>query len=329
MPVVSLLLLACVAAAYGLWRPGEVVRDGRHDLGRNGLWLGHAWLGDDAWFVRNGKQDQLTVREPAVMAALAEKLRRHGIRDLYPHLCPATRAGALPAVDHDQVGRFLDHFEGFRVMPWVGGVRGDSARVDDPVWRAGFCRAVAELMDRHPRLAGVQANVEPCPSGNPGLLLLLDELRVALPAGKLLGVAAYPPPTRWQPAMEVHWEEAYFREVAARADQLAVMMYDTGLGWSKPYVRLMRDWTVEVLRWSQGTEVLLGLPAYDDAGTGWHDPKVENLANALAGIHAGLRAYGARPPAGFAGVALYSEWEMDEAEWALFSREFSRSSSSP
>lgn len=53
---------------------------------------------------------------------------------------------------------------------------------------------------------------------------------------------------------------------------------------------LMKSWTTEVLDWSGDTPVLLGLPAYQDAGTSDHYPDVENLTHALRGIHAGLSA---------------------------------------
>jgi D-methionine transport system ATP-binding protein len=61
------------------------------------------------------------------------------------------------------------------------------------------------------------------PSGDSDFLKLLDAIRAVLPKGKLLSIAAYPPPTRWHPFPEVHWEQNYFREVAKRCDQVAVM----------------------------------------------------------------------------------------------------------
>lgn len=323
VPCAALILAGLMVLAYFVWQPGREVLDGRHDRARNALWLGHAWLGDDTWFTRNGQTARRSFfRDAATLRALAEKLRGHGVRDVFPHLCPSGADGSLPTVDEAQAVRFLDHFEDFRVLPWIGGVFDGSARIEDAAWRARFCREIAELLTRHPRFAGVQLNVEPCPSGNAAMLTLLEEIRAALPPGKLLSVAAYPPPTWWQPGLEVHWEEVYFRAVARRVDQLAVMMYDTSLPWKKPYVRLMADWTREVLAWSEGREVLLGVAAYDDAGTGWHDPEVENLATGLAGIHAGLSA---GPPPNFAGVAIYSEWEMDAAEWDYFTRHFTSS----
>jgi len=44
----------------------------------------------------------------------------------------------------------------------------------------------------------VHINIEPMTSGDANFLALLDELRSALPKEKLISIAAYPPPTRFQ-----------------------------------------------------------------------------------------------------------------------------------
>jgi hypothetical protein len=97
------------------------------------------------------------------------------------------------------------------------------------------------------------------------------------------------------------------------------MMYDTSLRHPRLYQKLMADWTREVLAWSEGRQILLGLATYDDADSGYHDPKTENLINGLLGIHRGLST---PVPTNYQGVALYCEWEMDEAEWAGFRGRF-------
>ena len=326
-PLRTLLLLLGVLGALGVaylvWSPGLRVRDGRHDLRSNGIWVQHGWLGDDGWFARN-ERDASLFRDPKRIRQLARLLADHGVMYVFLHLCPCGPGGAVAPVDAEQTERFLDAFADFRVLPWIGGVRGRQCSPESPTWRATFVASVVELLRAHPRLAGVHVNIEPLPSGDPDFLTLLDELRQALPSGKLLSVAAYPPPTRWQPSPEVHWDESYLRQVARRVDQLAVMMYDTGIRWRKPYRHLMSQWTAEVLDWSGDTQVLLGLPAYDDAGVGYHHPDVENLENSLLGVHAGLSRFDTLP-AHYRGVALYCEWEMDEREWRYFKAEFERS----
>jgi hypothetical protein len=98
------------------------------------------------------------------------------------------------------------------------------------------------------------------------------------------------------------------------------MMYDAGQQNSKAYQRLMADWTQEVLAWSEGRPVLLGVPTYEDADVGYHNPEVENLRNALLGIHRGLSR--ATLPANFQGVAIYCDWETSEEEWSHFRDHF-------
>lgn len=315
-------LVIAVPLSYLLWSPGKEVSDGRHDRGQNGIWLQHGWLGDDGWFVRNDRTSRLKeFRDANRIRAFADKLRDHGFTDVYPHLCPCDIDGDIAKVDPAQLERFLDAFDGIRVIPWIGGVHGYHARPKDEGWRQAFVASAVGLIESHPRLAGVHVNIEPMPSGNQEYLALLSELKAALPVGTILSVAAYPPPTRWHPFPDVHWEEAYFRAVSDRADQLAPMMYDTSLRYSKLYQNLMAEWTTECLSWSQGKPVLLGLPAYEDAGVEYHVPEVENLDNALLGIHAGL-GRNAELPATYQGIAVYNDWEMDESDWATLRASF-------
>jgi hypothetical protein len=319
--VVGLALLAGLFAAYVFWSPGLIVRDGRHDRGRNGIWLAHGWLGADEWFVRNGKTNQFArYRDQANVRELAAKLRTHHVTDVFPHLCPADSQGGIPAIDARQVELFLDEFGGFRVLPWIGGPNGSQVRCNDARWRIRFINSARDLLAAHPRLAGVHLNIEPLTTGDVDFLTLLDELRASLPKEKLISVAAYPPPTHWHPYEDVHWNEGYFRQVARRVDQLAVMMYDTALRAQKPYRRLMADWTREILNWSEGKEVLLGVPTYDDAGVGYHNPEVENITNALLGIHRGLSRNSL--PTNYQGVAIYCDWETDDVEWRYFRENF-------
>ncbi len=322
-PVIVLLVIVClVGHAYLAWSPGTRILDGRHDLKSNGIWIQHGWLGDDAWFLRHQK-DTTRFRNDSALQALAGLLAQHGIVHVYPHLCPCDPDGTIARVDPAQAERFLDHFDGFSVVPWIGGILNKHCWPRHSEWRSSFVASIVRLLQEHPRFAGVHINIEPMPSGNADFLTLLDEIRHALPEGKLLSVAAYPPPTRWHPFKEVHWDEPFFRAVAGHVDQLAVMMYDTGLRVPKVYQQLMSTWTTQILAWSGTTDVLLGVPAYDDAGVGYHTPRVENLPTAIKGIHAALNRLSRLPPH-YKGIAIYCAWEIDDDEWSFLSREFER-----
>lgn len=325
-PLRTLLLFFAVFGAMGLaymaWSPGKCIRDGRHDLRTNGIWIQHGWLGDDLWFERNHK-DKTLFRNDQKIQDLANLLVSHGVKFVFPHVCPCNPGGNIAPVDPVQTERFLDNFGDFQVIPWIGGVLGAQCSPESPQWRTNFVSSVVDLFKAHPRLAGVQLNIEPMPTDNANFLILLDELRKAMPADKIISVAAYPPPTRLHPFPDVHWEEHYFRQVAQRTDQMAPMMYDTGIKLSKLYRHLMCHWTSDVLNWAGNTQVLLGIPAYNDAGMEYHSPDVENLQNALSGIHAGLSRYEVLPQS-YAGVAIYCEWEMAPDKWSCFKKEFER-----
>lgn len=324
-PGAALALLVLLARA--LWSPGLEIRDGRHDLGRNAMWLQHGWIGADSWFSDNDREWKKPLfRSDAKVRELAKLCAQNNIRDLYPHLCPTQSDGSIMAVDDAQLERFLRNLPNNRVLPWIGGPLDSDVTPDIDARKKRFIASAVALLKKHPRLAGVHLNVEPWPSGRADLLQFLEELKAALPPQKILSVAAYPPPSRLHPFPEIHWDEAYFKEVAQRCDQMVVMMYDTSLRDPKMFQWLYSQWTKGVLRWTNGqkTEILFGLATYDDADSGYHHPRVENLDTSLRGLHRGLSSLKPLPP-NYAGAAIYSEWETDAAEWKTWRQGFMRS----
>ena len=225
------IVFGMLVGCYWLWRPGSSAP--LPCFSNNAIWLGHGWLGDDGWFKRNNR-NMADFRDVAKCSSLLQKFHDNGISTVYPHLCPAQPNGSIAPCDKEQTERFLDTAEKYnvKVIPWIGGVLGESARPADEKWRSNFVASVDELLKAHPRLAGVQVNIEPMPSGNADFLKLLDELR-RVTAGRTLCVAAYPPPTRWHPVPDVHWDLPYIHQVASRCDQMAVMMYDTAIPLEK------------------------------------------------------------------------------------------------
>lgn len=316
-------VIVLVLLARALWSPGLDIRDGRDDLGHNAMWLQHGWIGADSWFKDNDREWKKPLfRSAEKVKALEALCERNHIDTVYPHLCPTQLDGSIMPVDDRQVELLLDNAPKLKVMPWIGGPYGGDISLNYPKRTAKFIASTAALLRRHPRLAGVQINVEPWPS-TPEMLQFLKDLRAALPPGKRLSVAAYPPPSRLHPYPEVHWDEAYFKQIAANCDEMAVMMYDTSLKDPKMYQWLYAQWTKQVLNWTAGTkaEILFGLPDYDDAGSGYHNPGAENLETSLLGLHRGLNAFPHLPP-NYRGAAIYSEWETSPEEWRTWQARF-------
>ena len=311
------LLLLC--AGYMMWSPGEEVTHSPHDLETNGLWLQHGWIGDDLWYARHGKAGlKPQFRDREQIHKLADTIRHHNIRDLYPHLAPSSAKGELLQPDHAQMERLLDQLEEERVMPWVGGVYQEHVHADDPQWRARFINDILALLKRHPRLAGIHLNIEPWPSGEPDLLTLLEELKQQLPHGKLLSLASYPPPVPVVGNELVHWTPAYITKLSEVVDQMVFMNYDSNMKLEKLYIVLQRWWVQKILESvSDDTQVLIGLPLYEDRWAPWHDPDVEHLQSSLAGLNEALNELDEVPPS-YRGVALYADWEISEEEWRSF-----------
>ena len=310
------IILGISALCYWGWQPGS--DEPLPQYTNNAVWLGHGWLGDNGWFERN-KRKKADFRSKEKISALFKKLSNCKIKTVYPHLCPAQMNGKIAACDNEQFARFLDLAGQYniKVLPWVGGVLYESARPGDKEWRKNFASSVDALLKQHPRVAGIHLNIEPWPHDNADFLRLLDEIRMVT-QGKILSVAAYPPPTKWHRFPDVHWPLYYIHRLTRHCDQLVVMMYDTAIPLEKFYIKLMSDWTKQLtgaIR-STGCELLLGIPAYDDAGVGYHHPQVENINSALQGISASPRKNAIN------GIAIYCEWEMDEAKWREWRRHF-------
>ena len=313
----SAIVLGIPALCYWVWQPGN--EEPLPEYRNNAIWLGHGWLGADSWFIRNNRNKE-DFRSVEKISALFKKLSDNKISTIYPHLCPAQMNGKIAPYDSGQVERFLDIAEQYniKVIPWIGGVYEESARPADEKWRKNFVASVDELLKKHPRLAGIQINIEPWPSDNVGFLMLLDAIR-PVTDGKILSVAAYPPPTKWHQFPNVHWPLVYIKRLTNHCDQLAVMMYDTAIPLEKFYIKLMTDWTKQLTSATRSStcELLLGIPAYDDAGVGYHHPGVENINSALQGISASPRKNAIN------GIAIYCEWEMNENKWSVW-RKFIR-----
>ncbi|MBI5374041.1 MAG: glycoside hydrolase family 18 protein [Candidatus Schekmanbacteria bacterium] len=323
--ILAVLLMVSILFGYSFWKPGLDVTDGRYDVGKNGIWIQHGWIGGDEWFVENDKKDRIIdFRNAERVKALATQLREHNITYVFPHLCPTSVNGVIPNVDSEQTKLFLKTFEGLNVMPWVGGVRGIQAFPEKPEWRKNFAGSIRNLLTTYPEFSGIHINIEPSPVSSREFLVLLDEVKSAFPEDgkkRILSVAISSPPMLSNPFSKANRKKDYYREVAKHCDQMVVMMYDTSIQFEKVYQYLMAKWTQEIISWSGERDVLLGIPAYKDEGVYYHNPRVENIENALLGINAGLSHY-ATLPKNYQGISIYCEWEMEPDEWKLLEEHF-------
>ena len=278
-PLAGLLFLALVAFGSAIWlrSPGIDVRDGRHDRGRNGIALGVAWIGGDA-------------------GAIAEPVRQQRIAEIYLQLPPPNPDGTLPGLDPARIEALL--YECYEARGW--------ARIDvsqlplfDTRCRRFFISDLRRLLDRLPRLRGVQLDFANIAEVSPDMLALLDELRPVLaPDARPISVAVGA------------WQEPYFREVARRADQVVVPLEAAASTFSKMTVARNTARIGTSLAWCEGKPVLFRIPSG------------KQLRHSLAVLHAGLNR---QPlPEQYQGVIVDAGDDIAGAGWTELRERFLR-----
>ncbi|HEU5317023.1 MAG TPA: glycoside hydrolase family 18 protein [Chloroflexota bacterium] len=322
------VLLVAMAAMAGVvrgcvLRPAAALPGSHYNVGANAAWLGIEWVNE-----AHGEVE---------IAALAAQLRAHQIADAYVYVSYLRPSG--------QFGETFAHARAFtramnaagpeiRLQAWrgvplrVGGgaMAGGPGHADlgDASTR-GTIAAFAARVVRDAGFDGVHLDPEPAAEGDPHLLALLEEVRAAVGRDAFLSIAT--PrirPLLWEAGMPavgpLFWSGAYYREVARRVDQVALMTYDSAL----PVPWLYRQWgRFQVIALSRalegaGADVLVGVPTSRER-TFTHVPSAESMSSGLLGTIDGLNDAAARPRA-ITGVAVYPHWETTEEDWRTYRR---------
>ncbi|MEU0545915.1 hypothetical protein ABZ319_39200 [Nocardia sp. NPDC005978] len=294
--------------------------DDARTRGRDAVWLGHAWV--------DGR------RSDADVAGLATLLSGTGIKDLYVHTGPLEHDGALPAELHPNARWFVDTahrlLPGIRVQSWLGDILApefDGMNVEDAATRERVAASATGILDLG--FDGIHFDLEPVRSGSPGFLALLDRVRpITAARAALLSVSAPvidPLPGLHAVGLAVAdhgkwWSQGYFAQVARRADQVAVMSYDTAMPVKSLYGGYVAQQTGLALEVTPaGVDLLLGVPAYwaNDLG---HRGNAETVATAIRGIRLGLGRT-ERGRRNF-GVAIYVDFAATARDWAEYRRDW-------
>ncbi|MFD7158252.1 hypothetical protein ACFV9C_26890 [Kribbella sp. NPDC059898] len=274
---------------------------------QDALWLGHAWV--------DGR------KTAADVSALAERLKGTGIHDLYVHTGPLEHDGSLPLAKVSPKARwFVDAVHaampGIRVQAWLGDVvqpgKEHGMNLDDAAVRQRVVASARAVLQQG--FQGIHYDFEPVRSGSKGYLAVLDETRAL---GTTLSVAAAQIDPLWYLhaiPVEKWWSQDYFRQVAERVDQIAVMTYDTAMPLESlygGYVAKQTELALEVT--PPATDLLIGLPAYWENNAA-HWGHAETVSAAVRGARLGL---GDSSRKNF-GLALYVDFAATDDQWAAY-----------
>jgi len=291
------------------------ISSGKHgssfNKGHNAVWIGHKWVGE--------AQSDSEIRE------LVETLRAHQIDTVFVHSGPIESDGNIDPETYKYSVAFLEKAKqldpNIHYQAWLGQIRGKLDLGDEGVRHntAKLCMIMGNLVG----FDGIHFDIEPVWDDDKDFIKLLDECRELLPEDKKLSVALaefIPHSLIW--FLENLYEfdnyntEINYESVAQHADQIVVMAYDTGFKISELYSFLVSEQTIRVTSLYDDKEVFIGIPTYEEVKEGFY-PEVENIRTGLEGITKGMNNFRSNKE-NFAGVALYSFWEIDEEEWKTY-----------
>lgn len=212
----------------------------------------------------------------------------------------------------------------------------DIVPLDNPTLHTRVAELAALLVTTY-GFDGVHLDVEPVLSGDEGYIDMLREVRRTLgTVEESLGLEAPIPlsvavPPDWRPSDPTipfgtgftgvfEWEHDYKQQVALLTDEMVVMAYHSGLTRTDNYSMWVayqtRAYAEAVAELDIPTRIMIGLPTYS-AEPPAHDPLIENIPTAVAGVESGLLQLGEAANV-VGGLTIYAEWTTDDEEWAAF-----------
>jgi hypothetical protein len=317
--LVAVGLIGIGLARATLLHPANDFPGAHFNQGRNAIWLGIEWVNE--------------VRAISDIQLLADELKRHQITYVFAYTSYLRSDGTFnPTYAHAPAFISAMRFAqpALKILAWIGlplrqpggDVSHGNVDLTDASVRQKIVTFCSNLIN-HDGFDGIHLDPEPVMNGDGNLLALLDELRHSTGTMSLSSIATphiWPilPDVHWPLVGQVMWLGDYYREVARRVDQIALMTYDSTL----PMAYLYRLWTrFQVIALSQAlakfhTEALVGIPTSEEL-TVTHQPVAENMSSGLHGLIDGLNDTDTMAER-ITGAAIYPQWETDSAEWTTY-----------
>jgi hypothetical protein len=278
--------------------------------GRDGVWLGHSW-------VAGGGGD---------LGALTGRLRGSGIADVYVLAGRLDARGSLDPAAYPAARGFIAALHAtlpsVRVFAVLAGNAGSAGlNLDDGGTRSQI--VAAAVAARHAGFGGVQYELSPVASGDPGLLSLLSATRSALRSvplsvvvPKIEPLPGFRLPASLLSGHPVFWDSSYLTAVAGRVSQVALLAFSTGMpfpSWYSGYVARETSLALRAVPASVG--LVLGIPAYAASDSGHHG-SAETVGAALDGIRVALTGSG--HPRASLGVGMFGFESATGPDWASY-----------
>ena len=310
--LVVLLIRGCI------FRPSTAYPGEHFNQGKNAVWLGVEWVKDS--------QPQEEIEK------LANNLRHHQIRYVFVFASYLKPNGEFNST-YDHAATFVKALKATYpevvVLAWLGlplknsdEFNGGYVDLEGSSIRSEIASFSGRMIEEG-NFDGVHLDPEPIPSDDENVLVLLEQIREAIGQNAVLSIATRRIIPLFADAQipvveQLAWHASYYREIAKRVDQIAVMTYDSGMFTSWLYEQFVRFQVIQISCAVDGTgaQLLIGIPTSEE-NTRTHNPTAENITSGLQGVIDGLNDAETRPE-NVSGVAIYPYWEMDETEWKTY-----------
>lgn len=288
----------------------------RHEVGsyynrnENAVWAPHAWV------------DQ--THTPEEVRSFVETLGSHGVKYVFLHVGPIEPDGTIPPERYALLSEFLrtsrQYGDRIQFLAWMGQLR-SKIHLEDINVRRNIVKTAGILIQDF-GMDGIHYDIEPIVDDDSDFLFLLEDTKKAIGNDKTLSVALpelIPDYVFWIASrfmdLKSYLSSEFYREVAARSDQIAVMTYENSIKAASVYQYFLKNqviWVTQLLS-HEKAKVLIGLPTYDKQTETFY-PAAENIQSGLLGVIDGLNSWRSDVNV-FQGVALYGSWYTDDNEW--------------
>ena len=277
----------------------------------NAIWLRHAWV-----------EEKFPEEE---IVELVNNLKSKNIKHVYVHSGPFENDGTIKPQKYIEAKRFLEIAKQtdpeMIFYAWLGQIRGKIS-LDSLNVRNNMQEVMKDLTE-DVGFKGIHIDIEPIEDDDISFLNLLDTLNQELHEDIRISVALEEMIPHYigifMPLffdIKSYNSTEFYKEVASKTDQIAIMTYDTKVNSPWLYRELVRMETIFVTKSIDQAEILIGIPVYEDIRSSFN-PEAENVFTGLNGVISGLNSTRSNPD-NFTGVALYANWEMDDSEWQIY-----------
>lgn len=316
--------------AFLLWR-----KTGPIHGQNNAVW-------SESIYLRGYQPTTLELLTPQKIQGYAKTLEKNHIKYTYLFAGPYGKDGHLPeyAFSDNAVNTIKllkKYYPELNILPWIGGVQCKTVYLGDSSWVENALADTKKLIDVL-GVPGVHVDLEFIKPGEPFFQDLIDneqpndendyaanvnkfhyKLRQLLPKAFISSVvvATSPDTKPWKRKTTV----AELKVLTKYIDQLSFLYYDTFINdqeiFEKNCASLIRD--IQTLRQTREIQYLIAIGTFVNAPElrKYRNQEIESIPNTLQVIKKQSESIDPKRQL-VDGVALFCDWETDEAEWKQF-----------